>query len=249
MEDNIILKTEKLKKEYGEGENAFLALNDVNLEVRQGEFVAVTGESGSGKTTLLNCIGSLDRPTSGTIIFNGKDITKLDDNGLSAYRRKSIGFIFQAFNLIPVLNVEENIVLPLNLDNTPPDKEFLDELLKLTGLDAKRNNYPHELSGGQQQRVSIARALALNPDILFFDEPTSALDPELTGEILKVIKELAAEGMTMVIVTHEMAFARDVADKVIFMENGYIVEMGAPEHLFGENASDRVQQFLKRFNS
>lgn len=176
MEDNIILKTEKLKKEYGEGENAFLALNDVNLEVRQGEFVAVTGESGSGKTTLLNCIGSLDRPTSGTIIFNGKDITKLDDNGLSAYRRKSIGFIFQAFNLIPVLNVEENIVLPLNLDNTPPDKEFLDELLKLTGLDAKRNNYPHELSGGQQQRVAFARALIHKPKLILADEPTGNLD-------------------------------------------------------------------------
>ncbi len=128
-------------------------------------------------------------------------------------------------------------------------KEKAMALLKKMGLESKDKSYPCELSGGQQQRVSIARALALNPDILFFDEPTSALDPELTGEILKVIKELAAEGMTMVIVTHEMAFARDVADKVIFMENGYIVEMGAPRQLFGENASDRVQQFLKRFNS
>ena len=140
MENNIIIKTEKLCKQYGEGETKLMAVNNVDFEVRRGEFVAITGESGSGKTTLLNCLGSLDRPTSGSIIVNGKDITKLDDKGLSAYRRKNIGFIFQSYNLIPVLNVEENIVLPLNLDNTPPDMEFLDELLRVTGLEQKRQN-------------------------------------------------------------------------------------------------------------
>ncbi|MDD7515827.1 ABC transporter ATP-binding protein [Ruminococcus flavefaciens] len=224
MEDNIILKTEKLKKEYGEGENAFLALNDVNLEVRQGEFVAVTGESGSGKTTLLNCIGSLDRPTSGTIIFNGKDITKLDDNGLSAYRRKSIGFIFQAFNLIPVLNVEENIVLPLNLDNTPPDKEFLDELLKLTGLDAKRNNYPHELSGGQQQRVAFARALIHKPKLILADEPTGNLDSKNSREIISILKNsIKKYNQTLILITHDGSIAAQ-ADRICRITDGVLSE-------------------------
>ena len=224
MEDNIILKTEKLKKEYGEGENAFLALNDVNLEVRQGEFVAVTGESGSGKTTLLNCIGSLDRPTSGTIIFNGKDITKLDDNGLSAYRRKSIGFIFQAFNLIPVLNVEENIVLPLNLDNTPPDKEFLDELLKLTGLDAKRNNYPHELSGGQQQRVAFVRALIHKPNLILADEPTGNLDSKNSREIISILKNsIKKYNQTLILITHDGSIAAQ-ADRICRITDGVLSE-------------------------
>ena len=224
MEDNIILKTEKLKKEYGEGENAFLVLNDVNLEVRQGEFVAVTGESGSGKTTLLNCIGSLDRPTSGTIIFNGKDITKLDDNGLSAYRRKSIGFIFQAFNLIPVLNVEENIVLPLNLDNTPPDKEFLDELLKLTGLDAKRNNYPHELSGGQQQRVAFARALIHKPKLILADEPTGNLDSKNSREIISILKNsIKKYNQTLILITHDGSIAAQ-ADRICRITDGVLSE-------------------------
>ena len=224
MEDNIILKTEKLKKEYGEGENAFLALNDVNLEVRQGEFVAVTGESGSGKTTLLNCIGSLDRPTSGTIIFNGKDITKLDDNGLSAYRRKSIGFIFQAFNLIPVLNVEENIVLPLNLDNTPPDREFLEELLKLTGLDAKRNNYPHELSGGQQQRVAFARALIHKPKLILADEPTGNLDSKNSREIISILKNsIKKYNQTLILITHDGSIAAQ-ADRICRITDGVLSE-------------------------
>ena len=224
MEDNIILKTEKLKKEYGEGENAFLALNDVDLEVRQGEFVAVTGESGSGKTTLLNCIGSLDRPTSGTIIFNGKDITKLDDNGLSAYRRKSIGFIFQAFNLIPVLNVEENIVLPLNLDNTPPDKEFLEELLKLTGLDAKRNNYPHELSGGQQQRVAFARALIHKPKLILADEPTGNLDSKNSREIISILKSsIKKYNQTLILITHDGSIAAQ-ADRICRITDGVLSE-------------------------
>ena len=224
MDDNIILKIEKLKKEYGEGENAFLALNDVDLEVKQGEFVAITGESGSGKTTLLNCIGSLDRPTSGKIIFNGKDITTMDDNGLSAYRRKSIGFIFQNFNLIPVLNVEENIVLPLNLDNTPPDKEFLEELLKLTGLDVKRNNYPHELSGGQQQRVSFARALIHKPRIILADEPTGNLDSKNSREIISILKSsIKKYNQTLILITHDGSIAAQ-ADRICRITDGVLSE-------------------------
>ena len=224
MDDNIILKTEKLKKEYGAGENAFLALNDVDLEVKQGEFLAITGESGSGKTTLLNCIGSLDRPTSGKIIFNGKDITTMDDNGLSAYRRKSIGFIFQNFNLIPVLNVEENIVLPLNLDNTPPDKEFLEELLKLTGLDVKRNNYPHELSGGQQQRVSFARALIHKPRIILADEPTGNLDSKNSREIISILKSsIKKYNQTLILITHDGSIAAQ-ADRICRITDGVLSE-------------------------
>ena len=214
MDDNIILKTEKLKKEYGEGENAFLALNDVDLEVKQGEFLAITGESGSGKTTLLNCIGSLDR----------RDITTMDDNGLSAYRRKSIGFIFQNFNLIPVLNVEENIVLPLNLDNTPPDKEFLKELLKLTGLDVKRNNYPHELSGGQQQRVAFARALIHKPRIILADEPTGNLDSKNSREIISILKSsIKKYNQTLILITHDGSIAAQ-ADRICRITDGVLSE-------------------------
>ena len=224
MDDNIILKTEKLKKEYGEGENAFLALNDVDLEVKQGEFLAITGESGSGKTTLLNCLGSLDRPTSGKIIFNGRDITTMDDNGLSAYRRKSIGFIFQNYNLIPVLNVEENIVLPLNLDNTPTDKDLLEELLKLTGLDVKRNNYPHELSGGQQQRVAFARALIHKPRIILADEPTGNLDSKNSREIISILKSsIKKYNQTLILITHDGSIAAQ-ADRICRITDGVLSE-------------------------
>lgn len=224
MDDNIILKTEKLKKEYGEGENAFLALNDVDLEVKQGEFLAITGESGSGKTTLLNCLGSLDRPTSGKIIFNGRDITTMDDNGLSAYRRKSIGFIFQNYNLIPVLNVEENIVLPLNLDNTPTDKDLLEELLKLTGLDVKRNNYPHELSGGQQQRVAFARALIHKPQIILADEPTGNLDSKNSREIISILKSsIKKYAQTLILITHDGSIASQ-ADRICRISDGVLSE-------------------------
>ncbi|MCR4637932.1 ABC transporter ATP-binding protein, partial [Ruminococcus sp.] len=204
MENNILIKTEKLCKQYGEGETKLMAVNNIDLEVRKGEFVAITGESGSGKTTLLNCLGSLDRPTSGSIFVSGKDITKLDDKGLSAYRRKNIGFIFQAYNLIPVLNVEENIVLPLNLDNTPPDMEFLEELLRLTGLDKKRQNYPHELSGGQQQRVAFARALIHKPQIILADEPTGNLDSKNSREIISILKSsIKKYNQTLILITHD----------------------------------------------
>ena len=224
MENDIIIKIEKLVKEYGDGDNKLLAVNNIDLEVRRGEFVAITGESGSGKTTLLNCLGSLDRPTSGSIIVNGKDITKLDDNGLSAYRRKSIGFIFQAYNLIPVLNVEENIVLPLNLDNTPPEMKFLEELLSLTGLDKKRSNYPHELSGGQQQRVAFARALIHKPQIILADEPTGNLDSKNSREIISILKNSVKKyHQTLILITHDGSIAAQ-ADRICRITDGVLSE-------------------------
>lgn len=251
-----MLEVKNLSKSFG----SLKVLKDISFNVKKGEVVAVIGPSGSGKSTLLRCINQLERADGGVINVCGTDMLIKNSRGKTVYAdaktlrdiRLKTGLVFQNFNLFPHMTVLRNIteapVCVLREDKAKT-KEKAMALLKKMGLETKDKSYPCELSGGQQQRVSIARALALNPDILFFDEPTSALDPELTGEILKVIKELAAEGMTMVIVTHEMAFARDVADKVIFMENGYIVEMGAPEQLFGENASDRVQQFLKRFNS
>ncbi|MBR3666422.1 MAG: ABC transporter ATP-binding protein [Ruminococcus sp.] len=224
MGNDIILKTEKLTKQYGEGENAFLAVKDIDLEVRKGEFVAITGESGSGKTTLLNCLGSLDRPTSGRIIFDGRDITGLSDNALSAYRRRSIGFIFQNFNLIPVLNVEENIVLPLNLDNTPPDMEYLDELLRLTGLESKRRNFPHELSGGQQQRVAFARALVHKPQLILADEPTGNLDSKNSREIISILKNsIKKYDQTLILITHDGSIAAQ-ADRICRITDGVLSE-------------------------
>jgi len=224
MGNDIILKTEKLTKQYGEGENAFLAVKGIDLEVRKGEFVAITGESGSGKTTLLNCLGSLDRPTSGSIIFDGRDITGLSDNALSAYRRRSIGFIFQNFNLIPVLNVEENIVLPLNLDNTPPDMAYLDELLRLTGLESKRRNFPHELSGGQQQRVAFARALVHKPQLILADEPTGNLDSKNSREIISILKNsIKKYDQTLILITHDGSIAAQ-ADRICRITDGVLSE-------------------------
>lgn len=251
-----MLEVKELAKSFGELE----VLKDISFNVEKGEVVDVIGPSGSGKSTMLRCINQLEKADGGIINVCGTDMLLKNDKGRTVYAdaktlreiRLKTGLVFQNFNLFPHMTVLRNIteapVCVLKQDKEKARKKAM-ELLKKMGLETKDKAYPCELSGGQQQRVSIARALALEPEILFFDEPTSALDPELTGEILKVIKELAADGMTMVIVTHEMAFARDVADKVIFMENGSIVEMGAPDQLFGENATDRVKQFLQRFNS
>ena len=246
-----MLDVQNLQKSFGD----LCVLKDISFEVNQGEVIAVIGPSGSGKSTLLRCLTQLEHADGGKISVCGEPM--LTEKGYSDHKalrsiRLKTGLVFQNFNLFPHMSVLRNITeAPTCVLKQDKDKvrERAMELLRKMGLEAKADAYPCELSGGQQQRVSIARALALSPEILFFDEPTSALDPELTGEILKVIKELAAEGMTMVIVTHEMAFARDVADRVIFMEGGVIVEQGAPTQLFGENASERVQQFLARFNS
>ncbi len=250
-----MLEVSKLKKSYDKLD----VLKGVDLTVGKGEVVAVIGPSGSGKSTLLRCINQLERADSGTITVFGEDLMHTDQRGRAVFAdakklhsiRLRMGLVFQNFNLFPHMTVLRNITeaqVCVLKRNRKDAKENAMRLLEKMGLETKASAYPCELSGGQQQRVSIARALALDPEILFFDEPTSALDPELTGEILNVIRNLAAVGMTMVIVTHEMSFAHDVADKVVFMEGGDIVDQGTPDHLFGEDASERVQQFLQRFN-
>ena len=241
-----ILQTTGLKKYYGAEPNITKALDGVNLSIEQGEFVAIVGTSGSGKSTLLNMIGGLDVPTTGKVIVDGKELSALNDEQLTIFRRRKIGFIFQNYNLVPVLNVYENIVLPVELDGDKVDKKFMDEVVHMLALENKLNNLPNNLSGGQQQRVAIARALALNPEIMLFDEPTSALDPELVGEVLNVMKELAQKGMTMVVVTHEMGFAREMADQIIFMDGGQIVETGSAEDIFTRPKQERTKTFLSK---
>ena len=224
-----LLEIKNLKKSFGDN----VVLKDISLSVDKGEVLSIIGPSGSGKSTLLRCITGLDHEDSGEIDFDG-----------------TFGLVFQNFNLFPHHSVMKNITnAPLKVQKREKSEVFSSarDLLKKMGLEDKEDAYPCELSGGQQQRVSIARALAMNPDILFFDEPTSALDPELTGEILTVIKQLAAEHMTMVIVTHEMNFARNVSDTIIFMDDGVIVEEGAPEEVFSSD-NQRMKEFLGKFN-
>lgn len=224
MDNNIIVKTEELVKQYGDGENKVMALDNVSVEIRRGEFAAVTGESGSGKTTLLNVIGSLDVPTSGRVFFDGEEITGRSDNSLAAYRRRSVGFIFQSYNLIPVLNVEENIVLPLNLDSTEPDMAYLEELLELTGLRDKRRSFPHELSGGQQQRVAFARALIHKPELILADEPTGNLDSKNSREIIEILKSsIKKYAQTLILITHDLSIAAQ-ADRIFRMKDGILTE-------------------------
>ena len=219
-----VLQTIDLKKYYGTEPNITRALDGVNFSVADGEFVAVVGTSGSGKSTLLHMMGGLDTPTSGNVIVRDKELAKMNDEQLTIFRRRNIGFIFQNYNLVPILNVYENIVLPVELDGDTVDQKFLNEIVHLLGLEDKLKNMPNNLSGGQQQRVAIARALCMDPIAMLFDEPTSALDPEMINEVLDVMVELANEGMTMMVVTHEMGFARKVANRVIFMDEGKIVE-------------------------
>ncbi len=250
-----MLEVKNLSKSF----DKLSVLKDISFSVEKGDVVAIIGPSGSGKSTLLRCINQLERASSGSINVCGMEMLRKDKSGKTVLAdaktlrdiRLKIGLVFQNFNLFPHFSVLRNITeAPVRVLKKSKQEatETAIRLLGEMGLSDRANAYPCELSGGQQQRVSIARALALNPEMLFFDEPTSALDPELTGEILKVIRQLAKDGMTMVIVTHEMEFARDVADRVIFMEKGVIVEEGAPEQLFGENATERTKQFLQRYN-
>ncbi len=240
--DELKIKVKGLKKKFGHLE----VLNGIDLEVTEGEVVCIIGPSGSGKSTFLRCLNLLEKPTGGTVIVDGTEITgrKVEINKI----RENIGMVFQQFNLFPHLTVLQNIML------APTDRKKMTkeeaknralELLDRVGLSEKAESYPRQLSGGQQQRVAIARALAMNPDIMLFDEPTSALDPEMVGEVLLVMKELAKAGMTMVVVTHEMGFARDVADRVIFMDEGLILEDAPPEELFTNPKNERTQNFLK----
>ena len=256
-----ILEVKDIHKSFGSNN----VLKGIDFELEEGKVLSIIGSSGSGKTTLLRCITSLETAEKGKITVNGNVVFDSDNNKKLSKEeirknRLSVGLVFQSFNLFPQYSVLDNVTLAVRLQaKKRPDwrknkKHILEEInknaveiLAKVGLSEKVNAYPCELSGGQQQRVSIARALAMNPDILFFDEPTSALDPELTGEILKVIKGLAAEHMTMVIVTHEMAFARDVSDHIIFMDDGHIVEQGTPEEVICNPQQERTKAFLNRF--
>ena len=233
-------------------------LHDISVSVDEGEVVAIIGPSGSGKSTLLRCATMLETMDSGELSYLGEKAAVNDPGGRTVYASKQelrriksyFGLVFQNFNLFPHYSVIKNLYdAPISVQKRPREAVMREAmgLLRKMGLEGKENYYPQQLSGGQQQRVAIARALCMNPKILFFDEPTSALDPELTGEILKVIRQLADEQMTMVIVTHEMAFARDVADRVIFMDGGYIVEEGRPEDVISNPSEERTKRFLSRF--
>ena len=219
-----ILKVENLCKQYGKGENKVTALDNVSFTVNKGEFVAIVGASGSGKSTLLHLIGGVDRPTSGKVFIDGKDIYKFNDDELEIFRRRQVGLIYQFYNLIPILNVEENITLPLKLDNRNIDKQRLDELIKVLGLEERRTHLPNELSGGQQQRTSIGRAMITNPAIILADEPTGNLDSKASDEIVTLLKKSNKDyKQTIIMITHNLEIAK-VADRIIKIEDGKIVE-------------------------
>ena len=240
---NVIIETKGLKKHY-KGDK-IKALDGINLKVYRGEVVVIIGPSGSGKSTYLRSLNLLETPTDGAIIFNGVDISDKSVN-INIHRQK-MGMVFQHFNLFPHMTVLKNLTsAPIKLlkrSKEEAEKQAM-ELLKRVGLDDRADSYPATLSGGQKQRIAIVRALAMNPEVMLFDEPTSALDPEMVGEVLDLMKELAKEGMTMVVVTHEMGFAREVADRVLFMCDGVIAEDGSPEELFNHPKHPRLQQFL-----
>ena len=238
-----MIKVKHLSKKFGNLE----VLKDINLDINEGEVVCIIGPSGSGKSTFLRCINQLERPTGGTVQYEGKNL--LDKNCDIRKFREEVGMVFQKFNLFPLKTVVQNVmmapILTKHMNKEEAHAKAL-ELLDKVGLKDKADVYPSTLSGGQQQRVAIARALAMEPKALLFDEPTSALDPELVGDVLDVMKSLAKEGMTMIVVTHEMGFARDVADRVIFMADGYVVEEGRPDAIFTAPRERRTQTFLSR---
>lgn len=240
-----MIRLENITKIYNEKVDDTKALDDVSLKIEDGEFVAVMGASGSGKSTLLKIIGCMDTPTAGKYFLDDTEVTAASRSQVHKLRKEKIGYVFQHFALMDYYTAYENIELPLLAANVKRKerKRIILKQMEHLGILSERNKLPGKMSGGQQQRVAIARALALKPKMLFFDEPTSALDPELTGEILKVIKSLASEHMTMVIVTHEMNFARKVADKIIFMDKGVIAEEGTPEEVFASDNA-RMKEFL-----
>ncbi|KRG10523.1 amino acid ABC transporter ATP-binding protein [Staphylococcus sp. NAM3COL9] len=238
-----MINIKNLYKSFDENE----VLKGINFTVNQGEVVAIIGPSGSGKSTLLRCMNLLETPTNGEVIFKDNNLTSKDTE--LEKLRQQMGMVFQNFNLFPHKKVIDNVILAPSLlkkGNQSDLKKEAQLLLEKVGLEDKSDAYPAQLSGGQKQRVAIARALAMNPEVLLFDEPTSALDPEVVGDVLKVMKDLAKEGMTMVVVTHEMHFARDVSDKVVFMADGVIVESGTPEEVFDHHQNERTKNFLSR---
>lgn len=243
MSDNVLIEVKDLHKYFGKNE----VLKGISTEIRQGEVVAIIGPSGCGKSTFLRSLNLLETPTSGTITFEGTDIT---DKSVDIDKmRQKIGMVFQQFNLFPNYTVKKNIMLApveTGVMNKEEASKKADQLLQRVGLADKADQYPAMLSGGQKQRIAIARALAMNPDVMLFDEPTSALDPEMVGEVLDLMKELAKEGMTMVVVTHEMGFAREVASRVLFVNEGQIQEENTPAEFFGAPKNVRLQEFLAK---
>ena len=238
-----MIQLKNIQKSFGKNE----VLKDINLNIKKGEIVAILGPSGSGKSTLLRCINLLEQPNGGEIIYNSENILnkKCDINKV----RQNIGMVFQNFNLFPNMTVLENIIVaPTKVKKVSKEEAISDalNLLDRVGLLEKKNDYPSQLSGGQKQRIAIARALAMKPDMILFDEPTSALDPEMVKEVLDVMKELAKEGMTMVVVTHEIGFAKEVANKVVFMDEGYILEEGTPKEIFENTKNIRTKQFFDK---
>ncbi len=245
MSHNIIISAQDLKKHFGKGN--IKALDGVSADIKKGEVVVVIGPSGSGKSTFLRCLNLMETPTGGTILFNGNNITDKNTN-INIHRQK-MGMVFQHFNLFPHMTILKNMTLaPIHL--LKKSKEEAEQkamaLLARVGLEDRAGAYPSQLSGGQKQRIAIVRALAMEPEVMLFDEPTSALDPEMVGEVLQVMKELAKEGMTMVVVTHEMGFAKEVGSRVLFMDEGKIVEENTPAELFGNPKHPRLQEFLSK---
>lgn len=239
-----MIEVKHLNKSFGD----LHILKDISTNIDKGEKVVIIGPSGSGKSTFLRCLNRLEQPSSGQILFEEQDLTSMSDRQLYAVRQK-MGMVFQHFHLFPHLTIQKNITLaPVKLKRLT--KEEADqkavELLKKVGLSDKANQYPNQLSGGQKQRIAIARALAMNPDVMLFDEPTSALDPEMVGEVLSLMRELADDGMTMVVVTHEMGFAKEVASRVMFMDSGRIVEENEPQEFFSNPQNPRLREFLSK---
>ena len=229
-----LLRVEHIRKTYGSGETAVHALKDVSFTVPKGEFVTIVGESGSGKSTLLNMIGALDTPTSGRIFISDKNTFSMSERELTIFRRRNIGFIFQSFNLIPELTVEQNMIFPLLLDRQRPNKKYLEELLDVLGLEKRRGHLPGQLSGGQQQRVALAAVLVMNQDVFVIDEPTSQLDPQSTDDVFEIIRLMKDMGKTIVLVEHKMEQIAEYADKVVVMDRGEIVMEGTPEKVFSD---------------
>ena len=243
MTTDVLIRVQGLEKHFGGG--AIHALNGVDAEIKKGEVVVVIGPSGSGKSTFLRCLNLLEMPSAGTITFEGVDITDPKVN-INQHRQK-MGMVFQHFNLFPNMTVLKNMTVApvkLKLKTKEAAEAQAKQLLERVGLADRADAYPNQLSGGQKQRIAIVRALCMEPDVMLFDEPTSALDPEMVGEVLDVMKQLAREGMTMVVVTHEMGFAREVGDRVIFMDGGKIIEQGTPQEIFDHPRNQRLQEFL-----
>ncbi|WP_106448890.1 amino acid ABC transporter ATP-binding protein [Trichococcus alkaliphilus] len=238
-----MIKTEQLTKSFGDKQ----VLKGIDEQINSGEVVVIIGPSGSGKSTFLRCMNLLEEPTSGKVIFEGQEINKKGVN-IDSIRTK-MGMVFQSFNLFPHLTVLDNIMIgPQQVKKVPKDKAeaIARKLLTRMGMSEKADVYPQSLSGGQKQRIAIARALAMEPDMMLFDEPTSALDPEMVGEVLQVMKDLALEGMTMVVVTHEMGFAKEVGDRILFMDDGQVMEQGTPDEIFNHPKSERTKDFLSK---